>query len=170
MATSRIEGNVYVAGNLNAKTLTLPAGAVSNGGIAAAAGIDASKLEHQHAIHYNQAGATNVAAETRLVHTVRGATGTTVAVEAVLETVPDGDRTVTVDVQKGSAGSEFATILDAVITLDNTPADLEIKSGTISDEDLAHGDTLKVVIAISGSSGSQPQGLSVTITTREDAD
>jgi len=110
MATTRLESDLYVNGNVASLTRSYPAGSILNAAVGAAAAIAASKLEHQHAIHYNQAGATNVAAETRLVHTVRGATGTTVAVEAVLETVPDDDRTVTVDVQKGSAGSEFATI------------------------------------------------------------
>ena len=77
---------------------------------------------------------------------------------------------ITVDIKLGSQGVAFATILSGVVTIDNTKANRQVVDGTISTLTAVAGDTLEVVVAASGSTGSQGQGLSVTVTVREDAE
>ena len=154
------------------RVINLPAGAVGDAEVKAAAGLAASKLEHQHAIRYAQADGSDVAAATEAVYTVRGVTGTIEAVQAACLTAPTGgDKAFTVDLKLGNEGSPVpASVLSAPIAYAAAQSDLEVEAGTITSPDLAAGDTLAVVVAVSGSTGSQGQGLIVTITLREDAD
>ena len=77
----------------------------------------------------------------------------------------------TVDLKKCNQGSPTpATILSSAITYSSSQADCEVVAGTISSGTLADGDTLVVEVAVSGSTGTQGQGLVVTVTVREDAE
>jgi len=165
--TTKFEGNVRVEGTLTPTSLNVPAGAVTNTGIAAGANVDADKTANRQAVPFGQANGSAVVAETRAVFIARNA-ATIKAVEAILQTPATGDYTISVDVQKASAGVAAATILSA--TVDFAAADstaYTIKAGTLSTTSLAANETLLVVVTVSGSSGSQGQGLAVTITVDE---
>lgn len=169
MATSRIEGDVHVAGTFSCQTLVPPAGAISDSHVAAGAAISSTKLEHRRAVQYWQAGGSDIVAASVPIHTVFGATATLVAVEVVAVTAPTGgDKAFSVDLKKGSQASAFASVLTGAIAVNNTHADRQVVAGTLASTALADGDTLQVVVAVSGSTGSQGQGLLVTVTYDED--
>lgn len=170
MAQSVTAGDLRVSGTVSAQAFNLPAGTVKADDIEAAAGVEATKLEHQHALHYDQAAGSDVASQTRLLHTFR-APARLVDVQVCCAVAPTGgDKAFTVDIKLGSQGVAFATILSGVVTINSTKADREVVDGTISTLTAVAGDTLEVVVAASGSTGSQGQGLAVTVTVREDAE
>ena len=167
MSQTVFPNDVRVNGTLSAQTVNLPSSSVQNQHIIAAAGIDATKLQHQHALKYVQDGGTNVVSATVPLHVFR-ATAEIVGVEVVPIVAPDGgDLQYTVDVQKGNAGSAFATILTGVVTVDDSSVDRTPQEGTLSTTSAADGDTLQVVVTASGSTGTQGQGVLVLVTVRE---
>ena len=172
MGTLRIPDDMFVAGTLAARQMTIPDGSVTDDAVAASAGIAATKLEHQHALVYRQADGTDVVSETMPLWTCRGSSATAVAIEAVCLTAPaGGDKQVTVDLKKCNQASPTpASILASTITIDSTKSDAEVITGTIDTADLSDGDTLVIEVTASGSTGTQAQGLVVTVTVREDAD
>ena len=160
-------GDLRIQGAFSAKTMTFPTGAIINKDINPNAAIDATKVIHQHAIHYDQALGADVVAQTRLVHTFRG-DADIVAVDVVLATAPTGgDKALTVDVKLGNESTAFATILTGTIAANSTHANREVIPGTLTTTTAAAGDTLEIVVAVSGSTGSQGQGLCVTVWIRE---
>jgi len=171
-ATSTQAGNLHVAGTLSAASLTIPNGGVTNAHITSSAGLDATKLEHQHCIPYFQADGTDVAAATVPVYICRGATAEIVAIQVSCVDAPSGgDKAFTVDLQKADEGTPTpATVLSSTISYSSTQSDCEVEPGTISSADLITGDQLLVVVAVTGSTGTQGQGLVVNITIREDAE
>lgn len=171
MSTMTIPNNVRIQGSLVPQGFSPPAGCISNAAIAVAADIDPAKMGHQHAITYTQDSGADVASKTRVVHVARGA-GEVIGVQIAIDTAPNGgNKLFTVDVKKSTAGGVFATILTGVVTVDDDDTDRSVVSGTlIPSPTFVAGDILEVVIAASGSTGSQGQGVAVVITTREDAD
>lgn len=171
MATeSIIQGDFYFAGNLNSKTRTYPAGSISKEAIKAAAGIEASKLEHRHKITYYQPDGTDVADATVPIAIVVGAAGTLTSVRVVSMTAPTGgDKQFTVDVKVGNQSTAYASALSAPVAVTSSESDREVKSGTISSAALTAGDSIILVVDATGSSGSQGQGLIVVVEWNEDA-
>ena len=167
---SKFEGDLFVDGTLRSNVLSIPEGTVRNAAVADDAKIEAVKLQHQHALAYHQQG--SVVAETVALYTVRGVTGQVIDVDIVARTAPaGGDRQFTVDVQKASEAAPVpVSIMQQVVTYDSARSDFEAVQGTITNGALADGDTLLVVVAVSGSSGTQAQDLVVTLTVREDAE
>jgi hypothetical protein len=157
-------------------SVSLPTGCIVDAHIAASAGVAASKLEHQHVLTYKQDDGTDIAAAIVPIYTVRGATAEIIEFEvACLDAPSGGDKKFTVDLQKCDDGTPTpATVLSAVLdssTYGSAPStDCEVGTGVISSADLVVGDILVVVVAISGSTGTQGQGLIVTATIREDAE
>jgi hypothetical protein len=168
MSQGLIPSSLHVDGQLSCKTFRPPAGSINNDAVTGPIG--ATKLEHQLYLHLDQVPGTAVVAQTKLLHTVYGATAEVVAIKAMTPTPATGaDRQVSIDLQKGNAGSGFATILTGNIVLDNTNAPRTPESGTVANPDLVAGDSLQAVITVAGSAGAQAQGLLVTITLRQDA-
>ena len=175
MATSnsRHEGNLHIAGALSMTELQIPAGTVENSDVAASAGFDATKLEHQTSYHYVQDDGSAVLAATVPLYMCRGATATVIAVKVSVIDAPSGGgtETITVDIQKCDEGTPTpATILDAVVSYSDAQTDCEVLDGTITDPDLIAEDQLIVIIAVAGGGGVQGQGLLVSVTIREDAE
>lgn len=158
--------DLYVKGWLGAESMGIPAGTIKNPAVAPDAGIDADKLENRHVAAYRQDDGSDVVAAIVPIHINRGTTGTLKAVEVACVDAPEGgDKAFTVDVKKANqAAPTPATVLDAVVTVDSTVADCQVKAAIITDSDLADGDVLLVVVAVSGSTGNQGQGLVVTLT------
>ena len=163
MTLSRIEGDVYVAGNLASKTLGVPAGSVRDASVAALAGIDATKLQHRHQVTVAQPN-TAAADETRAVHRVYGAAGSVVAFHAGSIAKCAGDATVTVDLRKNGV-----SILSSVITLDSGNTNRVAEAGTISTASLVAGDLLEVVIDATIGTGTLATGVFATVVVTEDA-
>lgn len=171
--TTRIPGNLHVAGQLSSQTQSYPAGSVTNTAIAAGATgtyIDRTKVYHQYTIDAELFGPlVSVAALTKWLHIVRGAAGTIVAIEAAIAVVATGaDRTITVDLHKSTGAGAFATVLSATIGFTNASAVRTPVAGTLSSSTLVDGDILEVIVTVAGSAGNQATGLTVTLTLAEE--
>ncbi len=148
------------------------AGSVTNAMIASAAGINATKLEHQHSVNVELYGpAVTIAALTKLVFACRGATATVISVKASIYVAADDvSRTVHVDIQKSTGGGAFATIMTATVSITNGTAIFTPVAGTINSGALVAGDVLQCVVTVAGGSGNQAKGLMLEMHVREDAD
>jgi len=163
----QVNGSLKVVGAIN-----FVAG-VDNADVASSAGILATKLQHQHIIPYSQADGSAVAAAIVPIYTCRGATGTVVAFQVACVDSPSGggDLKFTVDLKIFDADTPApASILTGVVDYVNDTADGVVLAGTIDSASLVVGDSLMVVVAVSGSTGTQGQGLIVSTTVREDAE
>jgi hypothetical protein len=170
--SNSIPGNLRVGGQLVPVSIVLPSSSVTDTAVQAAAGIQASKLQQQYAITYRQKTGADITSATEDVYVVRGVSGTVIGVDVVTATAPTGgDKAFTVDVLKGNQSTSFATLLNSVVTINNTKVNRQVVGASlVASPTLADNDTIRVVVATSGSTGSQGQGLVVTISTREDPD
>lgn len=160
---TRISGDVHVDGALSCKTFTPVAASIGDSQIAAAAGIAATKLEHQHRLIFAQPN-TTATAETRVVHVVRGATGTLTDVRAGSIAACTGNATMTVDLKKNGS-----SVLTAVITLDSTNTARVAEAGTLASTSVVVGDVLEIVTAVNAGTGALGTGLFAAVTLEEDA-
>ncbi len=145
----------------------LPQQAVTGGMISADAAnrIPASKVIHRPDVNYSQENGGDVVSETRMVRVCRGS-GTINQVALRPGTVPaGGNKQYTVDVQKAvDASGTWTSVLSSPITVDSTAVANTRKLGTLSGSPVvADGDTLRVVVTASGSTGTQGQGVVVTV-------
>lgn len=167
---SRIIGDRVYTGNVEVQTgFTMPDNTVTNAKVSTSAAIAASKLVHRFPLKYHQKNGTDVASETMLLHIMRAA-GEVVSIEARCTTAPTGgDKAFTIDVLKAADGSSsWTSLLSSVITMNSSDANDTLNVGTlIGSPTLADGNAIRVVIATSGSTGSQGQGLVVTINVNE---
>lgn len=167
MSLSTIDGDLLVLGTLTASSQSVPASAVGDTQVQAAANVAASKLEHQHektAVLCDHA--TSAAAKRQQLHRVYGATGTILQFGVAASVICTSDATVTVDLKKNGS-----TILSATISLDSGTAALILKqpSGFTSTA-LVVGDVLEAEItAVSAGSGAVAKGVSCHLTLREKA-
>lgn len=165
MATNVLDSS-FVRGSLGATTFNLSAGCVTDAAVAASAGIQATKLEHQFPLRYQTAAGSAVATATHPIHIVRGATGEIVSLDVSCTTAPTSSDTVAVDLQKSTGGGAFATVLSAAVTLSSSSTSRVVYSGTVNTAGLVDGDILQVVVTVSGTTG---QGLVAVVFLREDA-
>jgi len=167
---SQVRGNQHFMDDIVFKGgVTLPSGVIGNTDIESGAEIDASKLDHQYMLTHTQADGSDVVAQTDIVHIAKAA-GELVAVEAVVDQVPTGDYTVTIDVQKSTGGGSFATLMSATVVIDSDNTDRTLEAGSIAGTTTyADGDLIAIVVTVAGSSGTQAQGLCVTACVREAA-
>ena len=169
--SARLDEDLYVNGNLSAKTMTVPASSVADLQVAAAANIVTSKVQHKHRHVYGQSGtATTV---TIPVHVVRAttplaggasATATVIDFRAGSIVACIGTATITVDLQKNGS-----SILTAVITLNSSSTARTPQAATISSGALVAGDWLDAVITATVSTGTLGTGLLVQLEVDESA-
>ena len=167
MSQTVMPNDLLVSGNITSKTMNIPAGAVNDAAVAAAAGVQASKLQHQHECEYSQPGAQNAAVERKVVHIVRGATGLVGDFQVGARVAATGNATATIDLQ-----SNGVSLLTGQITLDSTTAAYVLKAGSLAAGalTLAAGNVIEVVIsAVNAGSGALAQGLFAEANIREDA-
>ena len=162
--STRIDSDVYVNGNLNSLTMSIPAGTITNTAVNAAADIAATKLEHRSKILYAQESATNAADESRVVYCCYGATGTIIAFEAGSVVVATGNATCTVDLKKNGT-----SVLSAPITLDSTNTIMVAEAGTVTTTAIADGNVLEVVIDGTAGTGALAKGIFASIVLDEKA-
>lgn len=157
--------DVWVAGNLSAKSMTFPAGAVGNADVAGAAGLAATKLEHQYEPVFNQVHGSAAATERRVIHVVRGATGDLISFKAGVVVANIGAATIDIDLLVNGS-----SVLSAAIQLDSGDAAYAIVEGTITSATLAVGDVIEVDVTATAGGGTLGQGLFALPVIREDAD
>jgi len=149
-------------------TIEFTGGGLRNSDIATGAAIAASKLKHQYTIDVELAEqGTEIAAVEKLLHIVRGTTATLVSFEGIIVVQGATSGTVTVDLQRSTAGGAFASITTTDIILQYNSTILVPIAATLSTTSLVDGDVLKAVVGVSGG-GTYPDGLLATLTLIED--
>jgi len=138
-------------------------GTVVDSHIAAGANLAASKLQHQYEKTFGQP-LTAATSETRVIHVCKGAVGEVVAFKAGSIGVAAGNATVTVDLKKNGA-----SILTAVITLDNANTTYIAEDAALSFTALAAGDVLSVTTVATIGTGTLPTGVFAEAVLRENA-
>lgn len=160
MAVSVIEGALHVRGQLTAESQIMAAGSVDNTSVAASAGIDATKLDHQYVVASVQAGTP--AAITDPVHRAYAA-GQIVSASVWVDVKPTAGSSYVVDLKKNGT-----TVLTGTLTVDSTSTEDTAITLTLSDDDYVAGDRLDVVVG-SLSGGAYGTGLHVRLVLREAA-
>jgi len=155
-----LDSDTTVQGGLTCTTLTINSTATQ---------LSATKLQHQYNRTIIFDGATDVSSGSAIIHATFGATATIVAGRFWTETAPaGGNLQFTIDFQKGNAGSVFSSILSSVLTIDSSRADRTPYGATFSGTALVAGDIVQIVVAASGTTGTQAQGGMVQLIVRED--
>jgi len=148
---------------LNAR---LNAGCVKKETIEESAGVEATKLEHQHRCIYAQESATTAAAALdEVIHVVKGANGTLKTFAAGNVVANIGAATITVDLHKNGV-----SILDAAIVLDNTDLTYIPRAGVIDTEAVVADDVLEVVVTAADGGGTIGKGVFAYLDIHEDVD
>lgn len=161
--------DVQINGNLKATTFSLPTSSVTDNSVQAAAGIQASKLQHQHQHTYCQELATTAVSESRVVHIVRGATATIQEFYVGITVANSGAATIVFDLHKSTGGGAFATVLSSTVTTNSSTTILTLISGSISSSSLVQGDILRVVVTATAGGGTLGKGPYAVVNVREDA-
>jgi len=164
MSQTILPTDLYVNGNVSAKTISLPASTVTDTSVIASAGIQASKLQHQYEDILAQGSAVAATAQTQTVHAVKGATATIVDFSAGAIVVAIGADTCTVDCKKNGT-----TILTGTISLTNAQSARQLVQGSLSVTSAVAGDVFEVVITPNHTSGTLANGIFCRLTIREDA-
>ncbi|MEP0848619.1 MAG: hypothetical protein HRF50_17575 [Phycisphaerae bacterium] len=154
--SSLIEGDIHFSGNVTfGAGVTLPNGAVTAGKVAAGAAIEATKLQQRNRAPWRQGNSDADAADgTQVIYTVTGATGTLREFKAGCVTPCTTGASITVDLRKNGA-----SVLSAVITLDQTQSARQLVSAAISTMAVAAGDVLEVVIDATPGTGTIGKGV-----------
>jgi hypothetical protein len=150
MAVIRFPTDVRVEGNFQSDSMSLPTGSVSDTHVAANAGIDADKLEHNRFAGSNfdlAIGATPVARE-EIVWVAQNA-GTIRGFHALLN-VTGSTTDVDFDLKKNGT-----TVLSATINVINTDADRLVKDGTLSVTSFVADDVFSMELTVTTSTGAQ---------------
>lgn len=152
-------------------SITLSGGGIRDPQIADGAGIKAEKVIQQYTIPLMLTAdtATTVTAVTKGLTIIKSAQGATLmGFEANVWTIAtDVSRTVTVDLQKSTAGGAFATVLSSTIGFTNTSSNRVKQSAVISNTSCVQGDIYQVVVTVAGGSGSQAIGLLCALTLQD---
>jgi hypothetical protein len=166
MATvHQTEGDMIVRGNFRATgTATLGDGSIDDDAVAVDAGIQATKLQHQHRAKFAQPNSA-ATTETKVIHVVKGATGIVNEFKAGSIAVAVGNSTVTLDLKKNGV-----SMLTGVITLDNANTVYIVEAGTLSSTALVAGDVLTVVAVATIGTGTLPTGVFAYADIYEDAE
>lgn len=157
--SGRFTGNIQFLGNVY-----LPAGCISDENVADNAAISANKLQHQHRAVYTQASGETAAAETRVVHVVKGTSGTLKTFKAGCVTACQGDATITVDLLVNGT-----SVLTDTITLDSSQSNYQLIEGTIQTPAVDADDVVEVAISVNAGTGTLGQGVFAYVDLYEDA-
>lgn len=138
-------------------------GGLGNNDIKTGAGIAATKTVARRTISASIAGTTAaaVAGET-LLHIGR-AQGSWNSMEAIAITKPTSNRTLTIDLQKATTGSTFATVLSNTIALSTSTTNKAVNSAVFSNTNMADGDIWRAVWTVGGTSGVNAKGVLLTL-------
>lgn len=163
---SRLAGDYFIDGQLSSKTLLVPAGSVDDEAVAPGAGVDPTKLGHQHQPAYSQPTASAAAAEQKVVHLVRGATGVVESFTCGACVANIGAAVVHFDLLKNGA-----TILTATVDLTSAQAAYTgtLQPGAYTATSLVAGDVLEVKVTVAAGGGTLAKGVFASLVVREDA-
>jgi hypothetical protein len=163
-------GDLLVKGRISSWSLTPPASAISNSHVASDAAIAATKLLHliSQTDEIYASGTTVAALAAGKACYIAKGPGTLTDVRAYVYTpANDVSRTVTVDLQKSTAGGAFATVLSGTVGFTNSSVALTLVTGTISTPSYVAGDLFRWVVSVAGGGGTQAAGLTASFVAYE---
>lgn len=161
-----LQGDTVVTGNFSAKTITLPAGGVSDQNIAAGAPnrfVSASKLEHQSAKHFSQGSATVASSATQSLHSVYGATATLLAFSVGCIVAPVGAATVSFDLKVAGV-----SLLSAPVVLNSSSVSRTPQFATVATPGLTQNQLVEIVVTATAGGGTLPSGIYADVVLTED--
>jgi len=162
----RVEEQGQFRGVVTFLDLRANAGFLKATHVEASAGIEATKLEHQHRAVYAQESATTAAAgDDRVIHVVKGAAGTIQSFKAGCVVANIGDSVVTVDLHKNGE-----SILVAAIEVDSGDAAYALVAGVIDTDTVVADDVLEVVVTVAVGTGTLGKGVFAYVDIHEDVD
>jgi hypothetical protein len=147
------DGDLYVNGNVGAKTMTLPAGCVRNANIGAGAAgdyIDPTKLKSRRIVTYAQDQGANNTAKQSFRHQVYGATGTLRSLRCRNKVAASGTDKTSVDLLINGV-----TVLSAPLALDLAAGTGEVHTESFVSAALAQGDTIEFKTTLTGTNVGQ---------------
>ena len=123
------------------------------------------KRRHRIPVRLRLTGGTNVTALSKIVH-IAGGAGVVAGVVVTPSTAPTGgDLKWTVDVLKSTGGGALASILPGgtPMDVDSTAANFRRIAVEVNTLAYVDDDLFQIVVAVSGSTGSQGQGGEITL-------
>lgn len=168
MATPQRLDNVHVD-TLTARVFTPPANCITNASIVNNAGIEASKIQRHECADAELFATTNLVSDAhRVLHVVRGTTGTIVGFEVVhYATAATTAAFVVVDLQKATNATTWTSVLASPVTISSSDAAYTPRAATISAAGMEDGDIFRVSVLTSGTSTNMPRGLTCHLTYSE---
>lgn len=163
-----IPNNVHVAGHFTANTMAIPDGTVGDDAISDSATISADKTINRYLLTYQQPFGTAIVAATIPIYFCRAGHGATVNLVSatILGALATGsDRTVTIDVKRGTGFGTRTSILGAPLVLDiyDPAAAQEYVYSVPTLTAVGQDQSLILYVTVAGSSLLQAQGLLVEI-------
>jgi hypothetical protein len=166
--TSLLKHDAVISGNwTHTGTFTPPDYSIKNQHFSATVTEALSYLK-QHTtfgLWYGQPNASSVAAATQVIYACPYPAKLLSALLRIVTAPTGGDLAYTVDVQSAASGSSsWTSLFSSVITVNSSDTDDSIETATlISDPSLAANDSLRVVVAVSGSTGTQGLGFGLAL-------
>lgn len=157
----RWPGDLYVAGNVSANSMTIPDESIGDGAIDPGRPISSLKLEHQHLAYHRQAHGTATVARREVIHKAFG-NGVLAGVEATLVVPNVGAATVTIDVLKNGV-----SVLTSPLVLGVAAAFAASAAGIAGGGTYVADDIFETSVSVAAGGGTIGQGLVVQGVFRE---
>lgn len=161
----RVEEEGVFRATVRFQSISLPNVCIDNSHVKIDANISASKLEHQHRATYAQESETAATDEKRVIHGVKGTTGTIKSFAAGCVTPCVGDATVLIDLLRNGT-----SVLVAPFTLSSSESAYEWVDGVVDTEAVVADDVLSVEITGSAGTGTLGEGVMVMLDVFEDVE
>lgn len=143
--------------------ISFSGGGLGNNDIRTNAGIAATKLVSRRSRDITIAGTTSAAVTgEELVHIGR-ASGSWISMEAIAVTKPTANRTLTIDLQKATSATTFATILTSTIELSTSTTNKVVSPAVFNNTAMADGDIWRASWTTGGTSGTNAKGVLLTL-------
>ena len=161
----KVEENAEFRGQLRCLDLKPNSGFLAKEHVEVGAGIEASKLEHEHRVRYAQESGTTNVAEEYVIHVVRGLTGTLKSFSVGCVVAALLDATVTVDLHNNGV-----SVLTDPVEVDKDDDAYAIVEGAIDTAAVAHDDVLEVVVTVAAGGGTLGEGVFAALDLYEDTE
>lgn len=162
MATSSVDSDLRVLGAIYADNIYSQGASITSDMFSSSTSsrLAVEKAIHRQKLRYTQNNGAAVAAATSVQYIARGAGSLVQLKAAITGVISTGGDSVTVDVQKSTAGGAFATVLSAVMTFNSASTLRTVTNATPTTTAFIAGDLIAIVVAVSGTS---TQGLVVDV-------
>lgn len=144
-------------------SIAFQGGGLGNSEIRDNAAIASSKLVARRSRDITICGTTSAAVTGEELLHIGRATGSWVSMEAIAVTKATSNRTLTIDLQKATSATTFATILTSTIGLSTSTTNKTVVSGVINNTSMADGDIWRATWTTGGSSGVNAKGVLLSL-------